>query len=88
MGGKPDKSLALISSRFGDRRSLIEWSFRRNEDFRSLCEDYYACEKALETWTRSDAAVASQRRQEYAQWHEELEQEIHEWLDTIDISGH
>jgi len=88
MGVTSDKSLAMVSSRFGDRSNLVEKNFWQNEEFRSLCEDYYACEKALETWKGSDADVAKQRRLEYAQWHAELEQEIREWLEAIDVTGH
>jgi len=79
------KTLALIINRFDGRKDFIEQEFKKNAEFKSLCEDYHDCEQALNGWQTSDAAVASQRQQEYSVMLGELERDIHEWLERISL---
>ena len=74
-------SIARVIKQFKGWESYIERSCHKNSEFRSLCEDYAVCARALENWQVSDAAVAVQRRKEYAEWLAELEQEILSWLE-------
>ena len=74
-------SIARVIEHFKGWESYIEYSCHRNSEFRSLCEDYAVCDRALENWKASDAVVAVQRRKEYSDWLAELELEIQSWLE-------
>jgi hypothetical protein len=76
-----DSPIAHVIKQFEGWESYIEHSCQMNSEFRSLCEDYAVCARALENWQASDAAVAVQRQKEYAKWLAELEQEIRSWLE-------
>ena len=76
-----EDSLARVTKHFDGWECHIQCSYNENDEFRSLCEDYAACARSLENWQASDAAVAVQRQNEYAQLLAELKQEIHNWLD-------
>lgn len=73
-------SLAWVISQFEDWKTCVEQSYRESDDFRSLCEDYSVCARALETWQASNVATAAQRRQEYKELLAELDKEINDWL--------
>ena len=74
-------SVARVISQFEGWKTRIEKSFQESEDFRSLCEDYAICARALENWQASNAATATERQQEYTELLAELGQEIHDWLE-------
>ena len=74
-------SIARVTEHFKGWECYIELSCHENSEFRSLCEDYAVCARALENWQASDAAVAVERQTEYAESLAELQQEIHSWLD-------
>ena len=76
-----EDSLARVTKHFDGWECYIQCSYNENDEFRSLCEDYAACARSLENWQASDAAVAVQRQNEYAELLAELKQEIHSWLD-------
>jgi len=76
-----EDSIARVIKHFKGWECYIECSCLENSEFRSLCEDYAVCARALEKWQASDATVADQRRKEYAEWLAELQQEIRSWLD-------
>ena len=76
-----EDSLARVTKHFDGWECHIQCSYNENDEFRSLCEDYAACARSLENWQASDAAVAVQRQNEYAELLAELKQEIHNWLD-------
>jgi len=76
-----EDSVARVVSQFKDSKTLIERSFQESDDFRSLCEDYAVCARALENWQVSTAAKAAQRQQEYTELLTELGKDIHEWLE-------
>ena len=76
-----EDSAARVISQFEDWKTRIEQSFQESDDFRSLCKDYAVCERALENWQASNAAVAAQRRQEYTELLAELGKEILDWLE-------
>jgi len=80
-GEQFESSIARVIKQFKGWESCIEHSCHQNSEFRSLCEDYAVCARALENWQASDAAVAVQRQKEYAEWLAELKQEIHSWLE-------
>jgi len=74
-------SVARVISQFEDWKTHVEQSYLESDDFRSLCEDYAVCARALETWQASNAATAHQRQQEYTELLAELGREIHDWLE-------
>ena len=76
-----EDSVARVISQFEDWKTRIEQSFQQSDDFRSLCEDYAVCARALENWQASDAAAATERRKEYTELLAELGKEIHDWLE-------
>jgi len=78
---RTEDSVARVISRFKDLKTRIEQSFQESDDFRSLCEDYAVCERALEIWQVSSAATAAQRQQEYTELLVELGEEINDWLE-------
>lgn len=63
---------------------FIEAEYRMNRDFQALCADYLVCALAKEKWDKSEAPVAAKRRLEYADWLDELVQDIKEWLQASD----
>lgn len=74
-------SVARVISRFEDLKTCVEQSYQESGDFRSLCEDYAVCERALEKWQASDSAKADDMRQEYTELLAELGEEIEDWLE-------
>jgi len=81
-------SVARVIRQFEGWQTRIEQSFQESEDFRSLCQDYAVCERALENWQASNAAVAAERRQQYTELLAELGKEILDWLEHRHHSGH
>jgi len=81
-----ESPFAQVIKQFEGWESCIEHSCHKNSEFRSLCEDYAVCARALENWQASDAAVADQRQKEYSEWLTELEQEIHSWLEQQNVA--
>jgi len=76
-----EDSAARVISQFEDWKTRIEQSFQESDDFRSLCEDYAVCARALENWQASNAATATERRKEYTELLAELGKEILDWLE-------
>jgi AAA+ ATPase superfamily predicted ATPase len=74
------KTLERLVGYFPDWAEIIESEYRASQDFRALCEDFQVCALAKERWDQSDAPIAPQRRHEYAEWLEELLEEIKDWL--------
>lgn len=74
-------SIARVIRQFENWKARVEQYHKESSDFRSLCEDYAICERTLEKWNASDAAIAAQRRQEYKELLEELHGEIRDWLE-------
>ena len=80
-------TLALIRATFAGQDELVERAFRRNESFRSVCEDYRECVAVLERWKQRETAEAPFRRQEYAELLVELGREIQIWLEALEKNG-
>jgi len=74
-------ALARVIRQFKDWETRIKQYHNESGDFRSLCEDFAVCERALEKWQASDAAMAAQRQQEYEELLAELRNEIQDWLE-------
>ena len=75
-------SVARVNDQFENWKTCTEQSFEQCDDFRSLCEDYDVCARALEKWQTSTAAIAAQRQQEYSELLAELGKEIHQWVEN------
>jgi hypothetical protein len=69
-------SLPIVLSRFPDHEDKIKRLFRKNETFRSLCEDYRQCSEALHYWSRCSSEEALARRNEYGNLLQDLSEEI------------
>lgn len=78
--------LEYAEHRFPERLPLIRTEYERSRSFRALCEDLHVCAQALSRWEQSPSATAPERRLEYAQCLQELEQEIEEWLERAEIT--
>lgn len=74
--------LSRIEKHLPGWMGFIEAEYLVNSDFQALCADYLVCALAKEKWAQSEAPVAAERRREYAEWHEELLQDIKDWLQT------
>ena len=76
-------AIALIHADFDVRPRLVEAAMRKSDEFRELCEHYWACSSALDAWDRRDSTVAPERRAEYAEMLAELGREIQDWKKTL-----
>ena len=85
---QPDEVLNFVLKRFGDWKRQVDLQFHRSESFRALCNDYLLCANAMERWQRSDAPIAAQRADEYAESLTELEREIRDWLEGVPSASH
>lgn len=76
-----NSAIFTILKRFPDRTNVIKGLFGVSIDFRTLCEDFCQCRKALAYWRWSTKKTAPARRQEYEALQRELENEIVRFLD-------
>lgn len=72
---------------FPDWAEFIESECRANTEFQALCDDFQTCALAKEKWEQSEEPIAPARRREYAEWLEELLQEIGDWLEESDAAS-
>jgi len=77
--------VARVIRQFEDWKTRVEKYHKESGHFRSLCEDFAVCERALEKWQTSDAAIAAQRQQEYTELLAELRSEIQDWMEQQHI---
>jgi hypothetical protein len=77
-------NILTAMERFPDHKETITKLFRKDENFRILCEDYGRCAEALRHWNQSSSREAVERRQEYSALLEDLESEILENLDEFE----
>jgi hypothetical protein len=75
------KSLDYIIEKFPDHRASIIHLYNKDEDFRTLCEDYMASAQALEKY-RQKAIKDKQFENDFSQIYVELENEIIHLLAT------
>ena len=73
------KELDMIMENFPEHREKIAELFRNNEDFKSLCMDYWQCRNALLKF-RETVLDDVRRENEYARLLNELEQEAARFL--------
>lgn len=76
--------LFFILKRFPEHREKIQRLFKEKESFRSLCEDYRVCAKALKYWNDSTSEKAQARREEYSALLQELEEEVLIYLGEVE----
>ena len=69
-------SLFSIFKRFPEQTEKIKALFKKNESFKTLCEDYCRCAEALQHWNLSLDENAPMRVGEYEALLRELEEEI------------
>jgi hypothetical protein len=79
---KSAAGLALIMERFPEERQALCRFFRESRSFQSLCNDYWECRAALQTWQQSTSEEAPALSDEYAHLLLELEQEVRQYLDN------
>lgn len=82
--GKPmsviHPSLFFILKRIPDRGHIISQAYRRDNTFKSICDDYQKCAEALEYWNRANHETAPNRVKEYSLLLLELEEQIRDYL--------
>lgn len=79
---KSAAGLALIMERFPEERQALCRFFRESRSFQSLCNDYWECRAALQTWQQSISAEAPALCDEYAHLLLELEKEVRQYLEN------
>ena len=67
--------LEYVLEKLPDHRDTIAELYERNDDFRTLCEDYLTTAKGLEE-SRNYSIQGKELENEYAQTYVELEREI------------
>ena len=68
--------LFSVLKRFPEHKDTVIQLFRKSDSFRTMCEDYLKCVKALYHWNQSEEDIATTRRNEYSDIIQELEEEI------------
>jgi hypothetical protein len=74
-------SLSLVLEKFPHHGDKIKHLFTENSSFKSQCEDYLQCFKALKYWNHSASREAPARREEYGTLFQDLADEIVQTLD-------
>jgi len=69
-----------VIERFPNHKGAINRIFRENETFRTICEDYQICTRALGRWNQSDSEEAPERIEEYKAMLRDLETELFQFL--------
>lgn len=73
------KELSIILEKFPEFRRKILELFEKNEDFKSLCEDYWKCKKVISK-TREHLLEDTQMENQYVQMSADLEQDVLRFL--------
>jgi outer membrane protein assembly factor BamD (BamD/ComL family) len=71
VGADPVPSLDLLLNRFPSHELAIRRLYRRDPEFRAVCDDYREVQRALQHWQAADRA-APERVAEYRQMLDEL----------------
>ena len=79
---KAAPGLSLIMERFPEERQALRRLFQESLSFQSLCNDYWECRAALQTWQQSTSEEAPAWSDEYAHVLLEREQEVRQYLDN------
>jgi hypothetical protein len=58
----------------------IERAYEESSDFRSVCADLLACDRALVHWNKVNTGDGPSRRKEYGALLDSLKQELLDWL--------
>ena len=74
-------TLRRIKDCLPNRAESIESAYRTDPGFQAMCDDFQLCALAREKWDQSEEPIAIERRREYAEWLEELLEEIEDWLE-------
>lgn len=69
-------ALFSVLKRFPEQQDNAKRLFKESEKFRTICEDFDDCVKALDHWSHSKEELAPIRRAEYSGIIQELEDEI------------
>jgi hypothetical protein len=80
------KPATHVIQRFPEHELAIERLVRKNEDFRSMCEDYAVGIEALEHWERATDPKRGARIAELRESLAELEEEMLEALEQ-EVAG-
>jgi hypothetical protein len=80
------KSLLTALKHFSQYQKTLETLFQRNDSFRTLCEDFHECIKAVEYWCDSppDKNGASTLCEEYKSLYADLKGEIARTLEDLE----
>jgi len=81
------KELNNMLERFPEHKGKIFELFSSNEDFKSLCEDYWQCKNALYKY-RNNVQEDARNENEYAGLSLDLEQEILRFLGITNSIDH
>jgi hypothetical protein len=89
-GSMPSKGLRTLAEkgrllpvlkRFPEERASLQRLFLESSSFQPLCDDYRDCLAALQYWKNSTSGEAPGLARAYADLLQEMEQEVHRYLD-------
>ena len=75
-----NKAIRTAAGCFPRYAEEIERAYEESREFRSICADLLACDKALTQWRDIHTDEGAARREEYGTLLESLKQEVLEWL--------
>jgi hypothetical protein len=58
----------------------IKHAYEESSEFRSVCADLLACDRALTHWSKVNTDDGAARREEYGELLESLKQDVLDWL--------
>ena len=74
------KAVGTAAGFFPRYAGEIERAYEESGEFRSICSDLLACDRALIHWNSVNSADGAARREEYGELLESLKQEMLDWL--------
>jgi hypothetical protein len=77
-----NKQLRLIRKKFPEQSERIEELYETNEDFRTLCSDYYLCVQHLQKFQKEFGEKRSSIK-EYEDIYAELERELYHFIINV-----
>lgn len=77
-----DDAIQAVVKALPQYAEVIDGAFSQSGEFRSICEDFYACCRALDHLDKSKSSGAPAQAAEYRELHQELRQEIVTWLEA------
>ncbi len=76
-----NQQLKIVKQKFPNQADRIEELYESDEDFRTLCFDYFTCMQYLQNF-KKESSEKQESLEEYKGIRQELEKELHEFIFT------